>query len=153
LSATHGGDRGRTNILHTSNGRAWCGNLRKTIRDRHHRVRRSLQNKASKGTSSTRRSHRPILKRLSGQERRFQAAENHAVSKRSVEDALEMRAGICLEEETGIRGRTIVAKAVCGDHSGWSFFQLWRFVAYKANSDRVAPTSDKSVRFWGSHAL
>jgi hypothetical protein len=63
--------------------------LRKTIRDRHHRVRRSLQKKAAKGTSSTRRRCRPIVKRLSGQERRFQAAENHAISKRIVEDAIE----------------------------------------------------------------
>jgi IS605 OrfB family transposase len=61
------------------------------------------------------------------------AAGNHAISKRVVEDALEMRAGICREEETGIRGRTIVAKAVCRDHSGWSFFQLRTCVAYKAN--------------------
>jgi putative transposase len=30
-------------------------------------------------------------------------------------------------------GRTIVAKAVRRDHSGWSFFQLAACVAYKAN--------------------
>jgi hypothetical protein len=41
-----GGDRGRTDILHTSNGRAWSGNLRKTIGDRHHRVRRSRKTQA-----------------------------------------------------------------------------------------------------------
>jgi hypothetical protein len=29
-----GGDMGRTDILHTSNGRSWSGNLRKSIRDR-----------------------------------------------------------------------------------------------------------------------
>jgi putative transposase len=73
------------------------------------------------------------VKRLSGQERRFQAAENHAISKLVVEDALERRAGIRLEEETGIRGRTIVAKAVRRDHSGWSFFQLRTCVAYRAH--------------------
>jgi hypothetical protein len=67
--------RGRTDILHTSNGRAWSGNLRKTIRDRHHGVRRSLQKKASKGTRSTRRRCRVILKRLSGRVGRFRAAE------------------------------------------------------------------------------
>jgi putative transposase len=128
-----GDDRGRTDSLHTSHARAWSGTLRKTIRDRHHRVRRSLQKKASKGTSSTRRRRRPIVKRLSGQERRFLAAENHAISKRAVEDALEMRAGICLEEETGIRGRTIVAQAVRRDHSGWRFFQLRTCVAYEAH--------------------
>lgn len=128
-----GGDMGRTDILHTSNGRSWSGNLRKTIRDRHHRVRRSLQKKASKGTRSTRRRCRVILQRLSGKERRFQAAENHAISKRVVQDAVEMRAGICLEDLTGIRGRTNVPKVVRRDHSGWSFLQLRTFVEYKAN--------------------
>jgi IS605 OrfB family transposase len=128
-----GGDMGRIDILHTSNGRSWSGNLRKTIRDRHHRVRRSLQKKASKGTRSTRRRCRVILKRLSGRERRFQAAENHAISRRVVQDAVEMRAGICLEDLTGIRGRTNVPKAIRRDHSGWSFFQLRTFVEYKAN--------------------
>ena len=128
-----GGDRGGTEFLHTSNGRAWSGNPRKTVRDRHHRVRRSLQKKALKGTRSTRRRCRTILKRLSGKERPFQAAENHAISKRVVQDAIEMRAGICLEDLTGIRGRTIVAKAVRRDHSGWSFFQLRTCVEYKAN--------------------
>jgi putative transposase len=127
-----GGDRGRTDSLHTSHGRAWSGNLRNTIRGRH-RVRRSLQKKASKGTSSTRRRCRPIVKRLSGQERRFQAAETHAISKPIVEDALEMRAGIRLEDLTGIRGRTIVAQAVRRDHSGWRFFQLRTCVAYRAH--------------------
>jgi IS605 OrfB family transposase len=42
-----------------------------------------------------------------------------------------MRAGICLEDLIGIRGRTTIAKAVRGDH--WSFFQLRTFVEYKAN--------------------
>jgi putative transposase len=115
-----GGDMGRTDIMHTSNGRSWSGNLRKTIRDRHHRIRRSLQKKASKGTRSTRRRCRTILQRLSGKERRFQAAENHAISKCIVQDAVEMRAGICLQDLTGIRDRTSVPKAVRRDHSGWS---------------------------------
>lgn len=127
-----GGDMGRIDILHTSNDRKWSGNLRKIICDRHHRVRRSLQKKASKGTRSTRRRCRAILQRLSGGERRFQAAENHAISKRVVQDAIEMRAGICLEDLSGIRGRTNVPRAVRRDHSGWSFFQLRTFVEYKA---------------------
>jgi IS605 OrfB family transposase len=127
-----GGDMGRIDILHTSNGRAWSGNLRKVTRDRFHRVRRSLQIKASKGTRSTRRRCRRILHRLSGRERRFQAAENHAIAKRVVQDAVGMRAGICLEDLTGIRGRTNVPKRVRSDHSGWSFHQLRQFVAYKS---------------------
>ena len=45
-----------------------------------------------------------------------------------------MRAGICLEDLTGIRGRTTIAKAVRGDH--WSFFQLRTFVEYKRRHSR-----------------
>jgi hypothetical protein len=43
-------DKGRRDIAHGSNGRAFAGNQRKTTRDRFHRVRRSLQTRASKGT-------------------------------------------------------------------------------------------------------
>jgi putative transposase len=71
------------------------------------------------------------LKRLSGKERRFQATENHATSKRVVQDAIEMRAGICLEDLSGIRGRTIVP--VRRDHSGWSCFPLRTLVEHKVN--------------------
>lgn len=127
-----GGDMGRTDILHTSTGRNWRGNLRKALCDRHHRVRRSLQAKASKGTRSTRRRCRRVLQRLSGRERRFQAAENHAISRVIVQEAQEMNAGLCLEDLTGIRARTKVPKRVRRDHSGWSFFQLRQLVAYKA---------------------
>jgi putative transposase len=42
-----------------------------------------------------------------------------------------MRAGICLEDLNGIRGR--VPKAVRRDHSGWSFFPLRTLVEYKVN--------------------
>ena len=52
------------------------------------------------------------------EERRFQATENHAISKRVVQDTIEMRARICLEDLTGIRGRTTVPKAVRRDRSG-----------------------------------
>jgi IS605 OrfB family transposase len=72
------------------------------------------------------------LKRLSGNERCFQTAENHAISKRIVQDAIEVRAGICLEDLTGIRGRTIVPKAGRRDPSGWSFVRLRTFVDHKA---------------------
>jgi putative transposase len=41
--------------------------------------------------------------------------------------------GSVSKDLTGIRGRTIVAKAVRRDHSGWSFFQLRTVVGYKAN--------------------
>lgn len=127
-----GVDLGRRDIAHTSNGRAFAGNHRKVIRDRFHRVRRSLQSKASKGTRSTRRRCREVLQRLSGRERRFQAAENHVISKTIVQDASEMRASTCFEDLTGIRNRTDVPRAMRRDHHGWSFHQLRTDVEYKA---------------------
>ena len=77
-----------------------------------------------------RRPCRVILKRLSGGQGRFLAAENHAIHKLFVRDAVEMRAGICLKGLTGMCGRTIVPKALAGTTR--SFFQLRTFVASKA---------------------
>lgn len=127
-----GGDMGRTDVLHTSTGRSWADGHRKAVRERYQRVRRSLQRKASKGTRSTRRRCRAVLQRLSGRERRFYAAENHAISRSVVHDALRLRAGICIEDLAGIRMRTMVSRALRLEHAGWSFYQLRRFLTYKA---------------------
>jgi putative transposase len=127
-----GGDMGRTDVLHTSTGQSWAGGHRKAVRERYQRVRRSLQRKASKGTRSTRRRCRAVLQRLSGRERRFHAAENHAISRSVVQDALRLRAGICIEDLAGIRLRTMVSRALRWEHAGWSFYQLRGFLTYKA---------------------
>ncbi|GJD81763.1 RNA-guided endonuclease InsQ/TnpB family protein [Methylobacterium gregans] len=127
-----GGDMGRTDVLHTSTGQFWAGGHRKAVRERYQRVRRSLQRKASKGTRSTRRRCRAVLQRLSGRERRFHAAENHAISRRVVQDAAELRAGICIEDLAGIRLRTMVSRALRREHAGWGFHQLRGFLTYKA---------------------
>lgn len=125
-------DKGRRGIAHGSNGRAFAGDRRKTIRDRFHRVRRSLQTRASKGTRSTRRRCREALQRLSGRERRFQRAENHAIAKAFVQDAAAMNVGIALEDLAGIRGRADLPRAMRREHHGWSFHQLGGFLEYKA---------------------
>jgi hypothetical protein len=61
------------------------------------------------------------LQRLSGRERRFQAAEDHAISKCMIQDALELRASICFEDLAHIRDRAKVSKAERRAHHGWSF--------------------------------
>ncbi len=79
-----GVDLGRTDIAVTSTGESFSGKQITQIRDKHSKVRASLQKKASEGTRSTRRSARRILQRLSGRERRFQSWVNHNVSKHIV---------------------------------------------------------------------
>ncbi|TVP67373.1 MAG: transposase, partial [Nodularia sp. (in: Bacteria)] len=72
-----GVDFGRRDIAVTSNGDKWDGKQINEVRDRYAKTRASLQQKASKGTRSTRRRARRILQRLSGRERRFQQWLNH----------------------------------------------------------------------------
>ncbi|MEQ8754293.1 MAG: transposase, partial [Coleofasciculus sp. G1-WW12-02] len=63
---TLGIDLGRRDIAVTSVGEKWDGTDIQQVRDKFSQVRASLQNKAPKGTRTTRRRCREILKRLSG---------------------------------------------------------------------------------------
>ncbi|GAB4171963.1 MAG: hypothetical protein Fur006_00500 [Coleofasciculaceae cyanobacterium] len=75
-----GVDLGRTDICVISEGERKSGKKITQVRDKYARVRASLQQKASKGTRSSRRRCRQLLQRLSGRERRFQTQVNHTVS-------------------------------------------------------------------------
>jgi putative transposase len=66
-----GVDLGRTDIAHTSRGKRWSGEAIRRVRDRYSHMRAALERKATKGTRSTRRRCRQLLRRLSGRERRF----------------------------------------------------------------------------------
>jgi transposase len=59
-------DLGRRDIAVTSEGEKWDGTGIQQVRDKFSKVRASLQKKAPKGTRTTRRRCREILKRLSG---------------------------------------------------------------------------------------
>jgi putative transposase len=63
-----GVDFGRREIAHTSTNKAWSGKPIQAIRDHFAKVRASLQQKASQGTRSTRRSCRRVLKRQGGRD-------------------------------------------------------------------------------------
>jgi len=133
-----GVDLGRRDIAVTSEGDKWDGKKTTATRDKFARVRASLQEKASKGTRSTRRRARRILKRLSGRERRYQTWLNHNISKVIVLSALQGNAIIAIEDLTGIRDRTNELprnKTERRRSNSWAFFQLRLFL------------SDKSIKF------
>ncbi len=130
-----GVDLGRRDIAVTSEGDKWDGKQTTETRDKFARVRASLQQKASKGTRSTRRRARQILKRLSGRERRYQTWLNHNISKLIVLSALQGNAIIAIEDLTGIRERTNELprnKTERRRSNSWAFFQLRLFLSYKS---------------------
>jgi putative transposase len=130
-----GVDLGRRDIAVTSEGESWSGEDIEQIRDKFSRVRASLQQKATRGTRSTRRRARQILKRLSGRERRYQSWLNHTISRTIVNKAKSENAAIAIEDLTGIRERTNQqprSKTERRRSNSWAFYQLRQFLEYKA---------------------
>jgi IS605 OrfB family transposase len=130
-----GVDLGRRDIAVTSEGEKWDGTSIQQTRDNFSKVRASLQKKAPKGTRTTRRRCREILKRLSGRERRYQQWLNHNISKSVVRRAVELSASIAIEDLTGIRERTNQRprnKTERRRSNSWAFYQLRMFIEYKA---------------------
>jgi putative transposase len=128
-------DFGRTDIAVTSSGELFSGQEVKQVRDRYANLRANLQAKASKGTRSTRRRTRSLLKRLSGKEKRFQALQNHTISKRIIIQAVRSKSAVAIEDLTGIRERTNQqsrGKTERRRSNSWAFYQLRQFMAYKA---------------------
>nr|WP_254658188.1 transposase [Pleurocapsa sp. PCC 7327] len=135
-----GVDLGRTDIAVTSDGDSFSGKDVTNVRNHHARVRASLQQKASRGTRSTRRRARRLLQRLSGKERRFQRHTNHVISKRIVQHGKTNNQVIALEDLTGIREsanempRTKKERRLS---NSWAFYQLRQFLTYKAVKNSV----------------
>lgn len=129
-----GVDFGRRDIAVTSTGDKWDGKQITKVRDRYSKVRASLQRKATKGTRSTRRRCRRLVKRLQGRERRFQSWLNHNISKLIILSAMNGNAIVAIEDLTGIRERTNQqprTKIERRRSNSWSFFQLRQFLEYK----------------------
>ncbi|MGB7711908.1 MAG: transposase [Microcoleus sp.] len=130
-----GCDLGRTDIAVTSEGEKFSGKEITAVRNHYAKLRANLQQKASKGTRSSRRRCRELLKRLSGKEKRFQAWVNHTISDRIVTRAKTANKVIALEDLTGIRERTNQqprSKKERRLSNSWAFFQLRQFLVYKA---------------------
>lgn len=122
---TVGVDLGINNIAVLSTGEIFAGELVQKTRRRYAAIRTALQ---SKGTRSAKRK----LRKLSGRESRYVKGVNHLVSRRIVDHAKALRAGLVLEDLTGIRRKRLGAKVVRTLLNSWAFAQLRNFIAYKA---------------------
>ena len=126
-------DLGIRNTAATSLGTLHSGKERQQFKEKRMRVRASLQ---SKGTAGAKR----VLRCLSGHEQRRIRHENHVLSKRIVDEALNAHCGsIRMEKLVGIRQRT----KIWNPHfnrmvAGWSFGQLQDFLSYKAKRRGLA---------------
>lgn len=136
-----GVDFGRREIAHTSTDKSWNGKQVQEVRDHFAQLRASLQEKASKGTRSSRRSIRRLLKRLSGRERRFQTWLNHCISAEIINEAKSLNAAVAIEDLTGIRESTNQRprnKTERRRSNSWAFYQLRQFLEYKGIRDGVS---------------
>jgi IS605 OrfB family transposase len=131
---TLGVDLGIKKVATLSSGESFGGTALNSYRLTRHKVRKSLQSKADKGSPCTRKNARRILKRLSGKEYRYQTWINHQISKEVVTQAKASGSAIVLEDLKGIRDRTNrrLRKSQRGLHNTWAFYQLRAFIEYKA---------------------
>ena len=118
-------DLGIVNIAASSDGEVYSGAQVERIRASLAKRRKGLQ---SVGTKAAKRT----LVKLSRKQARFQAAENHRISKAIVLDAERTGRGIALEELKHIRTQVTARRAQRARLSNWSFGQLRAFLAYKA---------------------
>ena len=143
-----GVDFGRTDIAVTSDNKKWSGREIRDVRDKYSKQRANLQKRASKGTRSSRRRCRQLLKRLSGKEKRFQRHVNHVISKTIVLDAKKSNSLVAIEDLTGIRERTNTqprTKTERRRSNSWAFYQLRTFLEYKGliNGVEIIPVSPR----------
>ena len=120
-----GVDLGIVNLATDSEGHTFTGTKVHEVRSRYHKRRQELQRV---GTRSAKRR----LKKFSGREKRFQKEINHKISKTLVHKAVVSRKALALEDLTGIRERTTVRRENRYERHSWAFYQLRRYIAYKA---------------------
>lgn len=122
-----GVDFGIVHLATDSTGEHFSGEQVDRNRKRRATARKQYQRK---GTKNAKRR----LRKMSGRQRRFQAAENHRISRRLVDKAKARRAGIALEDLKGIRDRleTASSRKFRRRFGNWAFAKLRQFVEYKA---------------------
>lgn len=125
---------GITDIAATSEVQKFGGKTTKQIKTHYASMRAVLQQKALKGTRSSRRRCRELQKRLSGKESRYQRQINHEISKAIVTRATEIPAKIALGDLSGIREdvNQKVGRSQRRRVNGWAFYQLREFLTYTA---------------------
>ncbi len=130
-----GVDLGIRRLASTSTGRRFNGKVLREYRESRWRVRASLQSKGTKGAGRA-------LKRLSGRERRRARWENHRISKRIVQEAVQHGCStINMKDLRGIRDRLKVRNRHLNRMvSLWAFGQLREFIRYKAAARGIRVT-------------
>jgi IS605 OrfB family transposase len=120
-----GVDLGVKDLATTDDGTTFKGDDVEACRRKYHRIRKTCQ---GRGTKSARRK----LAKVREKEGRFKRNENHVIAKRVVEKAKGTGCAIGVEDLMGISTRTTVSKPQRSRMKGWAFFQLRRFISYKA---------------------
>ena len=120
-----GVDLGIANIATDSDGSTYSGKVVEQVRGRHHRNRKNLQKRGTRGAKKR-------LKALAKREANFRRHQNYVISKTLVANAKGTERGIALEDLKGIRDRTTVRAKQRSQHASWSFHQLRGMVEYKA---------------------
>lgn len=118
-------DLGIVNIATDSDGTAYSGAAVEAVRSKMARRKAGLQRR---GTKAAKRK----LRKLSGQQARFQKHTNHEISKVIVATAERTERGIALEDLKHIRRRVTARRSQRSRLHNWSFGQLRAFVTYKA---------------------
>lgn len=126
--STLGIDLGINTLAATSQNKLYKVAQVKKIKRKYTYLRSTLQ---AKGTRSAKR----LLKKLSGKEKRFMTWVNHNVSKEIATSFLGNK--IVLEKLKGIRKKRR-GKRLNTMLSNWSFFQLQRFITYKAAREGIS---------------
>lgn len=122
-------DLGLAKIATTSTGVFFRGEQARFIRDHHAKKRAELQKKMATKTS---KNAYKVLKRLSGKEARWMRDLNHKISRAIVNEAVEKKTAIAMENLAGIRSRLKATKKVRRMLNSWSFRQLAGFIEYKS---------------------
>ena len=95
-------------------------------------IRRTSRNLRSKLQACQTRSAKRKLKKLSGREQRFARDVNHCISKQIVAKAERTGRGVAIEDLKGIRSRIRAGRKQRAVLHSWAFYQLRRFISYKA---------------------
>ncbi|MFF4354528.1 RNA-guided endonuclease InsQ/TnpB family protein [Streptomyces sp. NPDC001530] len=120
-----GVDLGVVNIATTSTGARHSGRRLNRTRERDRTLRCKLQKKNTKSAKRRAKKH-------AGKEARRARDINHKISKSIVAEAQRTGRGIALEDLGRIRERARLRKPQRVTLHSWSFHQLGKFIAYKA---------------------
>jgi len=118
-------------IANPQTGKVWkLGKRAEHLHRKYREIRRKLQ-KAGKYR---------LLKKIKNRESSIMKDLNHKVSRKIVEIAKESNAGIKLEKLDGIRNDKKHTKSFNYVLNSWSFYQLEKFIKYKAKLEGIPVT-------------